>query len=360
MEPARRILHLDMDAFYAAVELLRRPDLKGLPVVIGGRRDPGPGGAYAGRGVVTTATYEARAFGIHSAMPLRVAQRLCPQAVFLPTDFAEYRRISALFKAEMCALSPLMEDRGIDEAYLDVSALGLDAEEIGRELKRRVLEATGLTCSIGIAPNKLLAKMASELQKPDGLTLLSHDDVPRRVWPLEARKLPGVGPVTEQKLQALGICSIGDIAAQPLARLMAEFGPAHGHGLHASAHGRDERPVVVEREPRSRSRETTFAEDTSEWQQVARTLAVLVRQVAADLAGEGMRGRTVGIKIRFHDFHTVTRDRTLPEATDSVEAIRRAAFECLSRVTLDRRVRLVGARVGNLERARDRNGPASP
>ena len=216
MSMRRRILHLDMDAFYAAVELLRRPDLKGKPVVIGGRGEPGVErtGPYTGRGVVTTATYEARAFGIHSAMSLRVAQRLCPQAVFLPTDFEEYRRVSALFKAQMLAVSPLMEDRGIDEAYLDVSELALDSEEIGRDIKRRVLEATQLTCSVGIAPNKLLAKMASELQKPDGLTLLAEDDVPRRIWPLEARKLPGVGPVTEKKLASFGIRTIGDIAAQ--------------------------------------------------------------------------------------------------------------------------------------------------
>jgi DNA polymerase IV len=352
----RRILHLDMDAFYASVELLRRPDLKGKPVIIGGRGEPGVerDGPYKGRGVVTTATYEARAFGIHSAMPMSRAMRLCPHAIILPTDFDEYRRMSALFKAEMLSISPVMEDNGIDEAYLDISDVNMETEEIGREIKRRVLDATRLTCSVGIAPNKLLAKMSSELQKPDGLTLLSHDDVPRRIWPLAVRKLPGVGPVTEKKLLELGLATIGDIAAQPLARLMAEFGPSHGHGLHTAAHGRDEREVVVEREPRSRSRETTFAEDTGDWQDIARTLAALAREVAADLAGEGMRGRTIGIKIRFSDFETVTRDRTVPEATANVDAIRRAAFECLSRVEIKRRVRLVGVRVGNLERALER------
>jgi len=343
-----------MDAFYAAVELLRRPDLKGKPVVIGGRGEPGVErtGPYTGRGVVTTATYEARAFGIHSAMSLRVAQRLCPQAVFLPTDFEEYRRVSALFKAQMLAVSPLMEDRGIDEAYLDISELALDSEEIGRDIKRRVLEATQLTCSVGIAPNKLLAKMASELQKPDGLTLLAEDDVPRRIWPLEARKLPGVGPVTEKKLASFGIRTIGDIAAQPLSRLMAELGASHGNALYQAAHGRDERPVVVEREAKSRSRETTFAADIGDWQEIARTLVGLVREVVEDLHSEGVRGRTVGIKVRFSDFTTLTRDSTLAEPTDGEEQIRRVVFECLSRVSLDRRVRLLGVRVGNLVKTR--------
>jgi DNA polymerase IV len=351
----RRILHLDMDAFYASVELLRRPDLRGLPLVIGGRGTPGvesPIASYSGRGVVTTATYEARAFGIHSAMPMSRAKRLCPQAITLPTDFDEYRRMSALFKGCMREISALMEDRGIDEAYLDISDCAGDSEEIGRELKHRVHEATQLTCSIGIAPNKLLAKMASELQKPDGLTLLSGDDIPARIWPLAARKLPGVGPVTERKLDAMGIRTIGELAARPLAELMAAFGPSHGDHLHRAAHGRDEREVVTEREPKSRSRETTFEEDTRDWQSIAKTIAALSREVAEDLRDENVRGRTIGLKLRFSDFNTVTRDRTLPDATDSDETIRRAAFECLSRVELNRSVRLVGVRVGNLEKSR--------
>jgi DNA polymerase-4 len=354
MNATRRILHLDMDAFYAAVELLRRPDLKGKPVVIGGRGEPGVErlGDYTGRGVVTTATYEARAFGIHSAMPLGRAQRLCPDAIFLPTDFAEYRRVSAIFKGCMREVSAVMEDRGIDEAYLDVTDVRGDSEDIGRELKQRVLDSTALTCSIGIAPNKLLAKMASELQKPDGLTLLAEDDVPARIWPLAVRKLPGVGPVTERRLQELGIRTVGELAARPLGELLAAFGPSHGNGMHRAAHGRDEREVVTEREPKSRSRETTFSADTRDWQAIAKTLAELSREVAEDLRDEGVRGRTIGLKLRFANFDTVTRDRTLPDATDSAETIRRAAFECLSRVKLERSVRLVGVRVGKLEKIR--------
>ncbi len=341
-----------MDAFYAAVELLRRPDLKGKPVVIGGGGAPGVErvGSYAGRGVVTTATYEARAFGIHSAMPLAKAARLCPQAVFLPTDFPEYRRVSAIFKQCMRRVSPLLEDRGIDEAYLEVTDLRGDSEDIGRELKERVLAATGLTCSIGIAPNKLLAKMASELQKPDGLTLLGESEVASRIWPLEVRKLPGVGPVTDRRLREMGVTTIGELAARPLAELVGVFGASHGAGLHDAAYGRDEREVVTEREPKSRSRETTFSSDTSDWQSIARTIAALAREVAEDLRKERVRGRTIGLKLRFADFETVTRDRTLAEPTDESELIRRTAFECLSRVKLSRSVRLVGVRVGNLEK----------
>jgi DNA polymerase-4 len=341
-----------MDAFYAAVELLRRPDLKGKPVVIGGRGEPGVerDGSLPGRGVVTTATYEARAFGIHSAMPMSRAYRLCPHAVFLPTDFSEYHRVSAIFKDCMRAISPVMEDRGIDEAYLDITDVKGDAEEIGGELKLRVHDATKLTCSVGIAPNKLLAKMASELQKPDGLTILSGHDVPVRIWPLGVRKLPGVGPVTEKRLQALGMRTIGDIAAKPLAELLAAFGESHGNGLHRSSRGQDDREVVTEREPKSRSRETTFASDISDWQEIARVLASLSKEVAEDLRDEGVRGRTIGLKLRFANFETVTRDRTIDEATDSSEVIRKAVFECLSRVKLERSVRLLGVRVGNLEK----------
>jgi DNA polymerase-4 len=323
--------------------------------VIGGRGQPGvesPIATYSGRGVVTTATYEARAFGIHSAMPMSRAKRLCPHAITLPTDFTEYRRMSALFKECMREVSAVMEDRGIDEAYLDVTDVAMESEEIGRELKRRVMERTQLTCSIGVAPNKLLAKMASELQKPDGLTLLSVDDIPTRIWPLAVRKLPGVGPVTEKRLEAMGIKTIGELAARPLAELMSAFGPSHGDGLHRSSHGRDEREVVTEREPKSRSRETTFAEDVRDWQEIAKTLAALSREVAEDLRDEGVRGRTIGLKLRFSNFETVTRDRTQPDPTDSDEVIRKAVFECLSRVQLERSVRLLGVRVGNLEKAR--------
>jgi DNA polymerase-4 len=341
----RRILHLDMDAFFAAVELLRRPDLKGRPLVIGGRGDP------TRRGVVSTATYEARAFGVRSAMPLRTALKLCPTAVFLPVDFAEYRRYSEKFKAVMKSASPLMEDRGIDEAYLDITALADSSVDVASAIRRRIRDETGgLTCSIGIAPNKLLAKMASELEKPDGLTVIGPEDLAARIWPLGVRKVPGIGPKTEARLAEMGVRTIGELAALPIEALGERFGRSYGTFLHDAARGVDDDPIVTHWEPKQRSRETTFQEDTGDWQTIARTIAGLAREVTEELREEGYRARTVGIKLRFADFETHTREKTLPEPTDVEHAIRRAAFECLGRLALDRRVRLLGVRVGELSR----------
>jgi DNA polymerase-4 len=331
-----------MDAFFAAVELLRRPDLLGKPLIIGGRGDP------SRRGVVATATYEARKFGVRSGMPFRTAQRLCPDAVYLPTDFAEYARWSQVFKAAMKDVSPLFEDRGIDEAYLDISANGEPSDALGQRLKARIVADTGMTCSIGIAPNKLLAKIASDLDKPDGLTILRAEDIPERIWPLPARKIPGIGPKAEQKLDALGIHSIGQLAAAPPVRLARHFGNAMAAFMHAAAHGRHDTPVVTERTPKSRSRETTFQDDVADRRVIEQTLTALSAQVAADLRRRGYAGRTVGIKLRFADFRTLTRDRTLAEPTEDAAVIAEAAHECLRRVLLDRRVRLLGVRVTEL------------
>lgn len=344
----RRILHLDMDAFFAAVEERRKPALRGKPVVIGGGGDP------SSRGVVSTASYEARKYGIHSAMPLRTALRLCPQAVFLPVDYDEYVRFSTLFKAVLRQFSPAMEDVGIDEAYLDLSETDRPAEEIAREIKQRILDETGLTCSIGIAPNKLLAKIASDMQKPDGLTVLTEADVPTRIWPMPARKLLGVGPKTESHLKSLGIATIGQIAALPLEKLTEEFGQSYGHYLHDASRGIDDSPIVTHWEPRSMSRETTYETDVRNWQTIARTLADLTKDVVAALRHDGYRGRTVTLKIRFSDFETHTRSLSLKEPSDSEEQIRRAVFECLKRVELKKRVRLLGVRMSNLEKAGDR------
>ena len=343
----RRILHLDMDAFFASVELLRRPDLRGKPVVIGGRGDPNS------RGVVSTATYEARAFGIRSAMPMRTAKKLCPHAIFLPVDFASYKHWSKVFKDQLRAVSPLFEDRGIDEAYIDVTDVPGDSQGIGRDLKQRVHSATGMTCSLAIAPNKLLAKLGSELDKPDGLTILGYEDIPTRIWPLDVRKLQGVGPKAEEKLKALGYKTIGDLAAVPFEKLRESFGESYSRHLHETSNGRDERPVVTFREPKSRSAETTFDEDTRDWQEIARTLARLAKRVADELGEKGYRARTVGIKLRFSDFELVTRDRTLEAATDDPLEIRRAAFECLGRVELKKKVRLLGVRLTELRRGEE-------
>jgi DNA polymerase-4 len=258
----------------------------------------------------------------------------------------------------MREVSPRFEDRGIDEAYLDITGLAQSSETIGRSLKARILDATGMTCSIGIAPNKLLAKIASDLDKPDGLTILTTEDFATRVWPLAARKIPGIGPKAEARLAAAGIRTIGELAAAPLKQLRERFGASMAALMHAAAWGRHDSPLVTERTPKSRSRETTFQDDVGDWQSLARTLAELSARVAADVAARGYAGRTVGIKLRFADFHTVTRDRTLAEPTADPVLIRKAAFECLRRIELDRRVRLIGVRVTELvERGRRAETP---
>lgn len=345
----RRVLHLDMDAFFAAVELLRRPDLKGKPVIIGGHGDP------TRRGVVATATYEAREFGVRSGMPFRTAQRLCPDAVYLPTDFAEYARWSKVFKAAMREVSPLFEDRGIDEAYLDISELPESSEVIGAALKARILVTSGMTCSIGIAPNKLIAKIASDLDKPDGLTILTAADIDARIWPLAARKIPGIGPKAEERLHAMNIRTIGELAMAPLPVLARRFGNSMALFMHEAANGRHDRPIVTEREPKSKSRETTFQDDVDDWRTISNMLATLSVRVADDLQARGYAGRIVGIKLRFADFDTVTRDRTLAESTDDASVIRKAAFDCLARVNLNRKIRLLGVRVTELEPANARS-----
>jgi DNA polymerase-4 len=353
----RRIAHLDMDAFYASVELLRRPQLRGRPVAIGGRGDP------TRRGVVTTATYEARAFGIHSGMALSVAARRCPECVFLPVDFERYREVSRRFKQAIAAVTTAIEDRGIDEVYLDLTGLPERAEVLARTLARRVHEATGLTCSVGVAPNKLLAKIASDLDKPNGITVLGAGDIPARIWPLAARKVPGIGPKADATLQAMGIGTIGELAAADPDRLTARFGERYGGWLHRAAHGRDERALDLDPEPRSRSRETTFQRDqhpVRDWTQIARTLVELSTRVAEDLTARGYRGRTVGIKVRFSDFRTVTRDRTVSVALDDAGSIRSIAFECLRRVALQRPIRLLGVRVGELSPVTRSDAPTEP
>jgi DNA polymerase-4 len=363
----RRIAHLDMDAFYASVELLRYPELKGLPVVIGGgrRHQPVEGdGArrfahlrdYVGRGVVTTATYEARAFGVRSGMGLMKAAALAPHAVLLPVDFDEYRKYSRLFKAAVRELAPHIEDRGIDEIYIDLTEVPGDSREIALAIKQRVRQATGLGCSIGITPNKLLSKICSDLEKPDGLTLLGAADVAARIWPLPVRKINGIGPKAGAKLEAMGIRTIGELAAADPAQLIERFGNSYGAWLHQAAHGRDERSVVTFSEPRSISRETTFERDlhpVRDRDALSAIFTELCVRVSEDLARKGYVGRTIGIKLRYEDFRTVTRDNTIEQPTADARTIRRAAGECLKRVSLERRLRLLGVRVGSLARSAD-------
>src|SRR5436309_4036992 len=320
-----------MDAFYASVELLRYPDLRGRPVVIGGGRDQQPvrlpDGTrryarlrhYTGRGVITTATYEARALGAHSGMGVMKAAQLAPQAVLLPVDFEQYRKYSRLFKAAVRSIAPLVEDRGIDEIYLDLTDLPGAQHDGGRTvaqaLKRAVRDATGLGCSIGVTPNKLLSKICSDLDKPDGLTVLGHADIPARIWPLPAKKINGIGPKATEKLAGFGIHTIGELAAADPAFLVREFGKSYGAWLHDAAHGRDDRPVVTYSEPKSISRETTFERDLHAVRDRATLGAIftqLCEELAGDLSRKGYATKTIGIKLRFDDFKSVTRDVTLP------------------------------------------------
>ncbi|RVT88371.1 DNA polymerase IV [Inhella crocodyli] len=375
MAPARWIAHLDMDAFYASVELLRYPELKGQPVVIGGRRDQAPrdtpqGRVYArlkdytGRGVITTATYAARAFGVRSGLGIMKAAQLAPEAILLPVDFPAYRAMSRRFKAAVAEIAPVIEDRGIDEIYIDLSQLAAARQgaghdplaglrEVAQDLKNNVRAATGLTCSIGLAPNKLLAKIASDLDKPNGLTLIRPEDLTTRIWPLPVRTINGIGPKAAAKLEGLGIDTIGELAAADPAWLVERFGKAYGAWLHDAAHGRDERPVVTHSEPVSISRETTFERDLDakrDRAQLSRILTQLCEQLATDLARKGYASRTVGIKLRFEGFRTVTRDQTLPEGVQTAEELVHAARLCLKRVDFNARMRLIGVRAGNLVR----------
>jgi len=343
----RRILHIDMDAFFAAVEEKRHPELKGKPVVIGGSGDP------TQRGVVSTASYEARKYGIHSAMPLRTALRLCPEAVFLPVDYEEYSRVSRIIKDALKEISPVMEDVGIDEAFLDISDIDKPPEKIAQEIKKRIMEETGLTCSIGIASNKLLAKIASDMQKPDGLTIIKEEDIESRIWPLPVRKLWGVGPRTEESLKKMGILTIGALASTPLERLVENFGESYGNYLYEASRGMDESPIVTHWEPKSVSRETTFQADTNDWQTIAKTIAELANEVGEDIRQKRYKGRTVTLKVRFSDFKTYTRSKTLEEPTDSIPEIRKTAFDCLKRIELKMKVRLIGVRITNFGKSQN-------
>ena len=375
-----------MDAFYASVELLRYPELAGMPVVIGGGSrhrpeeviDPATGQVtrrfarlrdYVGRGVATTATYAARALGVNSAAGLMKAARLAPDAILLPTDFDAYRRYSRMFKAAVRSIAPQVEDRGIDEIYIDLTGVKLPehdgppddpteawwrARDVARAIKQSVHAATGLTCSIAVAPNKLLAKIASELDKPDGLTMLTVDDIPLRIWPLAARKINGIGPKTAERLDALGVHTVGDLARADLGWLVEHFGVSRGAWMHDAAHGRDERAVVTESEPVSISRETTFERDLHakrDRDELSSIFTELCTDLAGDLQHKGYVGRTVGVKVRYDNFKIVTRDKTVDLPTCDAHVIRRVAGECLKRVPLERRLRLLGVRMGGLSRA---------
>ena len=452
LEPKpKRIAHLDMDAFFASVELLRYPQLKGLPVVIGGSRVkantaaepscpahtasstpsqtsqedlaveqtiseyhrdvvdefasdmsaqfadefedavqvedqdvegswPAPPqlsgtspwdantpvedfprlSSYKGRGVITTATYAARLFGVGSAMGMMKAAQLCPQAIVLPMDFEQYRYYSSRFKAIAQDICPIMENRGVDEIFLDLSNVPGGQREGGRVMARliqkTIFQATGLTCSIGVAPNKLLAKLASEFNKPNGISIVVESEVAQVLKPLPCQKLNGIGPKANERLQLLGIHTLGDLAQEPLDRLMAEFGKKYGEWLYQSARGIDERAVETHSEPVSISKETTFSRDLHvklDKVELGDIFTRLCQQLSEALITKSYATKTIGIKVKFDNFKTVTRDLTLDHPIQDAKSIRQAASQVLKRVNFEHKLRLLGVRASSLNQVQE-------
>ncbi|HLU73183.1 MAG TPA: DNA polymerase IV [Nonomuraea sp.] len=340
------ILHVDMDAFFASVELLERPELHGRPVIVG---------SPAGRGVVLSATYEARAFGVHSAMPMSRARRLCPQATIIPPSHGKYSEVSKGVMEIFHAITPVVEPIASDEAFLDVGGarrrLGPPAK-IAAMIRAEVRERYGITCSVGVAASKFIAKLASKQCKPDGLLVVPPGEVVAFLHPLPVSALWGVGERTEQALVRLGIRTVGDLARVPVATLQRELGPAAGSHLAALAWGRDERRVSPHVPDKSIGAEETFAVDVDDPEVIERELLRLSERVAARMRKAGHVGRTVSVKLRRADFSTITRSRTLPEPTDVAQEIYATACELYRAAGLERvRLRLVGVRMENLRPA---------
>lgn len=345
-EQTRKIAHLDMDAFFAAVEQLDEPSYRRQPVIVGGL---GP------RGVVSTASYEARRYGVGSAMPMARAKKLCPNGIYLAPRFSRYKEISAQVRKVLSEYTPLVEAASIDEAFFDLTGserLFGPAEEIVVRIKDRIYESTGLTCSVGLAPNRFLAKLASELEKPDGLMIIDAEHVQGIIDPLPVRMICGVGKVTERRLTSLGLSTIRDLRAATIELLVREFGAA-GRTLYRLARGEDGTLVQVAGETKSISREETFSQDLYRHEEIERVLRRLAREVAAQLRTEKLLGKTVRIKVRFPDFQTITRQISLGVRTDSGSLIEAYALDLLRRrVPLaEQGVRLLGVGVGRLSKA---------
>jgi DNA polymerase-4 len=337
-----------MDAFYASVEQRDRPELRGRPVVVGA--DP------RGRGVVSAASYEARRFGIHSAMPIGRAYRLCPAAVFLPVDMETYARESERIMAILADFTPLVEPLSLDEAFLDVTgseALHGSGLDIARRIKARIRDEVGLTASAGVAPNKFVAKIASDLEKPDGLVVVDAGQEAAFLRDLPLRRLWGVGPAAERELAALGARTIGDLVRLGRTRLEARLGAASGAHLCELAQGIDDRPVVPWHDPKSIGAEETFERDTKDVGLLRATLLAQADRVASELRAGGFRGRTVTLKLRFADFQTLTRRGTGEAPTADAGEIFRRAWGAFSKVPRTQAVRLIGLSVSGLARADD-------
>ncbi len=335
------IIHVDMDAFYASVEQRDRPETRGRPVIVGA--DP------RGRGVVSAASYEARRFGVHSAMPIGRAFRLCPEGVFLPVDMDKYAVVSGEIMAVLAEFTPLVEPLSIDEAFLDVTAsraLHGDGAAIGREIKKRIRACVSLTASVGVAPNKFLAKVASELEKPDGLVVVEPGREALFLAPLPVSRLWGVGKVTGAVLETMGIRTIGQLALTPAAHLAARFGK-HGPDLLNLARGVDDRVVETDAPSKSMGAEETFERDTHDVDLLRATLRGQSERVGRELRGAGYAGRTVTLKLRFADFSTITRAHTDDPTQDDLVIYRRVE-SLFARVTLKQAVRLIGLSVSGL------------
>ncbi|MFL6238080.1 MAG: DNA polymerase IV [Actinomycetes bacterium] len=340
-----QILHVDMDAFYASVELRTRPELRGQPVIVGG----------GSRGVVLSATYEARAYGVHSAMPMTRARRLCPTGVVLPPNFAAYQDVSAGVMEIFRSVTPLVEPLALDEAFLDVGGARRtfgSAAEVGAYLRARVEDEQAITCSVGVAATKFMAKLASTRCKPDGLLVVPPSDVVGFLHPLPVAALWGVGEKTEEVLVRLGLRTVGDIARTPIGTLRRALGPAAAEHLTALAWGRDERRVIPHEPDKSIGAEETFGTDVDDPSVVRRELLRLSERTAARLRASRQVGRTISVKIRFADFTTITRARTLREPTDVGRQIYETARGLYDALGLERaRLRLVGVRVEGISPA---------
>jgi DNA polymerase IV len=339
------ILHVDLDAFYASVEQRADPSIRGRPVVVGGL---GP------RGVVAAASYEARAFGVHSAMPMARARRACPDAVFLAPRFDAYGEASRSVMTILRGYTPLVEPIALDEAFLDVSGarrLHGSGPEIGGAIRDRVRADTGLTASVGVATTKLLAKLASDLAKPDGLLIVQPGRELEFLHPLEVERLWGVGPATRRRLARFAVRTVGDLARLPSDTLITALGRAHGRHLHDLAWNRDARPVEPVREAKSIGHEETFSSDISDRPELERTAMRMAERVSSRLRASGHAARTVQLKVRYGDFRTITRSRTLSESTDLAADLSRVSRALLDAVDLGSGVRLLGVSAQQLEPA---------
>lgn len=341
------IAHVDMDAFFVSCELLRRPELRGKPVAVG------PSG---NRGVVTAASYEARPFGVHSALPISVARRRCPQLIVIPVDRSLYSRGSKAVMGVLGEFSDKVEVLGMDEAYLELSDSPAPKTR-ARQLKLRIAERTRLRCSIGLGPNRLIAKIASDLDKPDGLCALPRERFLEVVGSRPARIIPGVGPKTEERLARAGIETVAQLAAGDPEVLEATLGPRHGGGLRRRANGYGSSEIALGRERKSESRERTFGVDETDPAVMLESIDSMARTVASHLGEQGIKGRTVTLKIRLAPFRTFTRSRTLPEPTDDPDLAARTARELFELFERDAPVRLLGVGISNLERE---GSPALP